>query len=335
MKEIQVQINPYLEYINSILLTGKYNEITTPVVGYGLMNDEENDYTTAIKSYFAVYRNHPIYAFIEEMIPEGFTFARPVELALSMGEDTDFSAKYKLSDFCVTCCGGMTTIEELLRLLRGFAKEVDFCSLYEKEKGFYGTYLEKAHQVAEAHPYVILLEQEYGREQESYRLVISSLMKGNFGIVFEDKNTKQSHLHAVLSTDGFSISPNILFHEFSHPFINPLTEKYAEIVVSYQEAYKRLKPYKLPDFQSGYGDWKECVNEHLVRAMVIHLLHKCNLYEEAKEQLRQDLYCGYKYIPMLLESYEYYDGNREIYPNFESYYPEVLKVFAMDFETVV
>lgn len=156
-------------------------------------------------------------------------------------------------------------------------------------------------------------------------------MKGNFGIVFEDAETKQAHLHAVLSTYGFSISPNILFHEFSHPFINPLTEQYAEEVAKYQEAYDRLKPFKLPGFQSGYGDWQECVNEHLVRAMVIHLLRRCGLYKEAEKQLQQDFALGYRYIPLLLESYENYDRNRELYPDFKSYYPKLLKVFLEDF----
>lgn len=135
----------------------------------------------------------------------------------------------------------------------------------------------------------------------------------------------------MLSTEGFSISPNILFHEFSHPFINPLTEQYAEEVAKYQEAYECLKPYKLPGFGSGYGDWQECVNEHLVRAMVIHLMRRCKLYKEAEEQLGYDLELGYKYIPRLLESYEYYDGNREKYPDFESYYTKVLEVFLEEF----
>lgn len=103
------------------------------------------------------------------MIPEGFTFARPVEVALSLGEDKDYSMQYKLSDFCVTCCGGMAKIEELLRLLKEFDKEADFLSLYNKKKSFYDTYLEKARQVAEAHPYVALLEWEYGKEQGTYR----------------------------------------------------------------------------------------------------------------------------------------------------------------------
>lgn len=38
MKAFNVQVNPYLEFMNSILLTSRYNEMTKPYIGYGLMN---------------------------------------------------------------------------------------------------------------------------------------------------------------------------------------------------------------------------------------------------------------------------------------------------------
>lgn len=118
-----------------------------------------------------------------------------------------------------------------------------------------------------------------------------------------------------------------MFHECSHPFINPLTDKYENLAKEYENAHELLKLYKLPGFKSGYGDWIECINEHLVRAMVIHLLQKCNLLDAAKEMLDQDLYLGYKYIPFILE-YNIYDHNRVIYPDFESFYPVLLEVFS-------
>ena len=49
MRRINVHVNPYLEFMNSILLTSKYNEMTKPFIGYGLMVEDENKYTLAIK----------------------------------------------------------------------------------------------------------------------------------------------------------------------------------------------------------------------------------------------------------------------------------------------
>lgn len=142
-----------------------------------------------------------------------------------------------------------------------------------------------------------MLEAEFGTRQHAYRYVVSALMKGNFGLHFPRREGCESDLFSVFSTDSLSLSPAILLHEYAHPFINPLTEKYRSLVYTHQNAYEWLSKYKLPDYRSGYDGWEECVNEHLVRAMTIHLLRRCGYTDTAEQMLRNDLYCGYKYIP--------------------------------------
>lgn len=111
MKKILVEVNPYLEFMNSILLTSKYNEITKPDVGYGLMSEISNEYTMAIKKHFEPYLGNEIYRTLENMIPNGFMFSRPVELMLSLGKSNDFSMVYTPSDICIKLCGGMDNIK--------------------------------------------------------------------------------------------------------------------------------------------------------------------------------------------------------------------------------
>jgi hypothetical protein len=50
MKKINVQVNPYIEFMNIILLTSRYNEMIKPFIGYGLMTEAENKDTIAIKN---------------------------------------------------------------------------------------------------------------------------------------------------------------------------------------------------------------------------------------------------------------------------------------------
>lgn len=330
MKKIQVSVNPYLEFINSILLTSRYNEITAPYVGYGLMTTQVNEYTEAIKCFFEKHQHNPVYSYIEAMIPNGFTFSRPVELALSLGNSQDFSIQHPLSDLCIKYCGGVKKIHELLQLLKVLEIETEYFSFFRETKKYYDPIIAQARLVTEQLPYVSLLEEIYGKEQNSYNYVISSLMCGNFGLNFDNTAKGALDIICVFSTEGQSISTPILLHEFSHPFINPLTEKYASLVENYKTAYEKLKPYKLPNFSSGYGDWPECVDEHLVRAMVIYLLRKCNLTYDAEKMLEHDLYCGYQYIPLILERYQFYEKNRDRYPTFETFYPSLLNVFSED-----
>ena len=327
MKEIKVQINPCLELINSILLTSRYNELTKPYIGYGLMTDTENEYTYSIKSFFQNYKNHKIYEVVENMIPHGFTFSRPVEIALSL-DSRDLSIQFPLSPLCIEYSGGILKINELLELLKDFVKESNYFSFFESKSYFYDAYIKKANQTVRSNAFVSILENEFGKQQNSYNFVISSLMKGNFGICFQNSVTKKADIFSVFSSDDFSLSPAILLHEYSHSFINPLTEKYHDIVQKYQETYEILAKYKLPNYLSGYEGWEECVNEHFVRAMTIYILRNIQYTELADQLLHNDLYCGYKYIPHILERYEYYDSHRHLYPDFECYYPTLFNVFS-------
>ncbi len=332
MKHIRVQVHPYLEYLNSILMTGRYNEMTRPCIGYGLMTEEVNEYTTHIRHFFKDHLNAPIYRYIENMIPNGFTFSRPVELMLCMQHSSDFSMQYTPSDLCIRYCGGYGKIQELLHLLKEFENTIGYFAFFDETKAYYNPIIEKATNLVNQYPYISMLEDEFGKEQNSYDCVISSLMVGNYGISFMDKTTHRADIFAVFSIDGFSLSAPVFFHEYSHPFINPLTEKYADLVKEYENACELLKRYKLAGFKSGYGDWNECVNEHLVRAMVIHLLRKCNLFDLAEEALSRDLYFGYKYIPYIIEQYKYYDHNRDTYNCFDDFYPKLLEVFSRNIE---
>ena len=290
MKQFNIQINPHLELMNSILFTSKYNEITKAYIGYGLMTEQVNEYTQGIKQFLGKYSTHSIYQYIEELIPNGFTFGRPVEIALSMGNCMDFNGQYIPSELCLKYCGGLDKVDELLKRLKSFEEETDYFVFFRKYEGYYVSFLDKANKIIQKLPYISILEQEFGKEQGEYHYVISSLMLGNYGFSFHNRFTGKKDLFSVFSTEGYSISETILFHEYSHPFINPLTEKYSDLVNQYQSAYEWLKPYKKDGFISGYGDFEECVNEHLVRAMVIHLLKKLFLEKQLLMDLIKELY---------------------------------------------
>jgi hypothetical protein len=100
------------------------------------------------------------------------------------------------------------------------------------------------------------------------------------------------------------------------------------LVKKYCQAYEWLKKYKLPNFQSGYGDWDECVNEHIVRAIAIYLAAKLGEKEYASKHLDYDMKIGYKYLPALLDKFQYYEKHRDIYKTINDFYPELIEVFA-------
>ena len=319
-----------MELINGILLTSRYNELTRPYVGYGLMTEEENDSPLPSKPFFKPYREHKIYKVLEAMIPNGFTFSRPVELALAFDESGDFSFRFPLSSLCIAYSGGLGADSGICRPASRLAKESGYFDFFSNAGRFlFAPISKRARETVGARPFAARCwKPNSGRGSTPTSYVVSVLMKGNFGLHFPASRRLRIRSFSVFSTDSLSLSPAILLHEYAHPFINPLTEKYRSLVYTHQNAYEWLSKCKLPDYRSGYDGWEECVNEHLVRAMTIHLLRRCGYTDTAEQMLRNDLYCGYKYIPLLLERYCAYDGMRRTYPNFESYYPELLSVFS-------
>jgi hypothetical protein len=326
-KEFNISLNPYLEFMNSVLLTSKYNEITAPVLGFGLMTEKSNDYTKAIKEHFSLYENAPIYEYIENMIPDGFTFSRPVEIMLSLGNSKDYTMKYQISDLCIQYCGGIEKVDSLLNLMKEFENETQYLDFFEENKSFYEQPLNTIKELVEQYNFISLVEKAYGIEQKSYNIILSSLMNGNFGNSFPSLGIGEKDINVVLATDDYSLSSIVIFHELSHPFINPLTDKYYDIAQQYADAHTKLEKYKAGP-QTGYGDWEECINEHIVRAMTIYLLRKCGLNSIANTNLDDQLQLGYMYIPKLLERLDFYDNNREQYKNIDQFYPELLGVFA-------
>ena len=99
----------------------------------------------------------------------------------------------------------------------------------------------------------------FGYEGNSYSIILTDLQPFNYGIYFNDNDMLK--IYSILSinrsfqndqeyseSSSDSLTLNLIIHEFSHPYVNPLTEKHIEKVNSYKAAYDKLLPYKLPCF---------------------------------------------------------------------------------------
>jgi hypothetical protein len=115
-------------------------------------------------------------------------------------------------------------------------------------------------------------------------------------------------------------------HEFSHPFVNPLTKKYWKNIKEYSENYSSIPETAQKNV---CGDWEECINEFTLRAITTQLG-----YNES-DDLGSKLYLkekskGVSYLDRLLEKIRYYQANRKLYPTFESFFPNILDVYKTE-----
>lgn len=338
MNGITVEINPQIELINSILYTSNHCNIIKNLMGFNPMTDIETDYTKAVKGFFNQYREHEIYGIIEKMTKSGFFLGRPVELMCSVGQPPMFNRKYEISELCTQLCGGKENVNILLDSLRNFSQQIEYMDFFNVVKSQYKSLIEATEKHINKYPYVTLMEDFYGRKQNSYHYIITNLSHGSFGICFlnNDKYDIFSVMTLFRVNDSEeenelcrgALSTNVTIHEFAHPLINPLTEKFNDLVNEHIKTYEWLQKYKQPNFQSGYGDWDECVNEHIVRAIAIYLAEKLGQKEYALKHLKYDMKIGYRYLPALLEKFRHYEKHRDIYKTIDDFYPELIKVFS-------
>lgn len=332
--KLEISVNPQMELLMVVLLTSNYPDISRQILGTSVMTEERTEYVTNIIEHLSHYSDHPIYSLLDELIPKGFALGAPVEAVLSLGVPPKLDKIRDYGSFPLERAGGEEKLQKFTEQLRDFAEVTKFIEFYNKSLVYYEEPLRVFKDEVNKFPYVEILEELYGLEQESYNVYITQLSKGSFGPSIKKSNGKLE----IYNICGFlqktikdekrfeEFICNILWHEFSHAVINPLTESYGDLVEKYKGTYDEYsKSYKGKYAWS--GPWDECINEHIIRAISIYLCRKYKSEEIAKERLNLDINLGYLFIPEILDKIDYYERNRESYKTIKEFYEDLLVVF--------
>ncbi|MGI6538940.1 MAG: TnsD family Tn7-like transposition protein [Caldicoprobacterales bacterium] len=188
---------------------------------------------------------------ITAMTGVGNKYRKQVVEEIKSGEFPSLNRKYEISPLCRELCGGEENINNLLSLLRRFCEEIGYMNFFDIVKKYYRDSVEAVKRHLNKYPFVLVMEDFYGKKQNSYHYIITNLSHGSFGICF--KNNDKLDMFAVMALMSISdneeenelyrgaLSTNTIIHEFAHPLINPLTEKFGELVEKYCQAYEWLK----------------------------------------------------------------------------------------------
>ena len=173
----------------------------------------------------------------------------------------------------------------------------------------------------------------YGKKQKSYNIVLVSLYNfvgfGNSLLCSNDQRELYNIMgpKAVMNNVSFFgeevYLKYMILHEFSHPFVNPLTEQYWDYIKEYSENYESVPEVARKNV---CGDWQECVNEFIIRAITTQLAYneseETGLQSYEKEKSR-----GISYLDSMIKIIIFYQSNRDTYHTLKSYYPNILEVF--------
>lgn len=326
-KTVNVYVDPRIELLYTVELLSGYS-----VTGY-----YNTQYKKEILDYFSAFKSHPAVKKFKEMSRRGFGYDAPPAAMLCLSNPPELKIVIpfeKTNNEIIDRAGGEKNLESFVDTLRDFAIKTNFMDFFNAHKVLYSKYVDRL-KSEEFNIYrnASILEDFYGVSNNSYNIILEPLaIGGGYASRIESEPSKFD-IYAILEAGDYinyntyhlsEILMNYTWHEFSHSFVNPITEKYRDEVNKYS---KLFRPIAKVMRNQAYGKWEICVNEHIVRAVVAKLVEKYISKDDAEFILSREEHAGFIYIRGIYNIIDKYDKNRDKYKTFEDIYPEILDYF--------
>ena len=285
------------------------------------------EYIEGIEKTFNKYRDYKVIQLFNKIIlNNNFSYDAPICIFLELDDNFTFN---KLNDYPfkdrLNCD---TDILEMLKLLPSFAKEINFDKFYINNKKRYEKYINYVKKELDDKKFIEFLLNYYNINKENIFVVnlIPFQSKFNYGTKHENiiYASISGNYNSKNEEELFSLYPNIylLYHEFSHSFINPLTYKY-NIIKEDNPIFNGIKD-KMKSIK--YVDNCTILNEHIIRALTARAILLIEKDEDwYKRRIEKEKSLGFIYIENIIESLIYYENNRDKYKNIDEYYPIIIE----------
>lgn len=290
-------------------------------------------YLDDVDQYFGAHSTHAATVVSQQLIDSGFSYDAPPTFVLHLGPPPELEPLSPYSDYLVTRAGGAAPLDEFAQTLRDFARDTDFAGFFVGHLGLYAQIKQTITSTIGDTDYVSLLEDYYGERKHSYNITPAPLFHaGGYGPQIAgpagwDVYDVAGPLGVEADVPHFgdeAYFEYILLHEFSHSFVNPITDWHRSAIAASSSLFDPIEQ-QMTDM--AYPNWQTCVNEHLVRTNVARFALQL-AGEQAKQQiLTQEQAAGFIYIDELDELMQQYEDNRASYPTYEIFYPEIIALF--------
>jgi len=302
------------------------------------MSTRYSDYTTAIETHFAPYRNHEVIRYVKKVLrPRGIGYDAVMFMAISITPPPNMRPIQPFSSDFPESRWGKRKATRFLSLLNDFYAEARCEEFFTANKERYkhaSLRFDSVYNALDVSWYTSF----YNEKPTSEFKIINALGNGggNYGpsLVLDSSEV----LYAIMGTwsvdeEGQPMYATneylpTLIHEFNHSFINHLVEQYekdlsksGEIIFSHVEEKMR---------KQAYGTWQVMMAEALVRASVIkYLIDHSYASDFIDSEMADEVEKGFVWTPDLVNLLMQYDANRSTYPTFEPFMPEVVAFFEV------
>jgi hypothetical protein len=317
-----ITINPKIELAYTIGVIG----------GYPSINPNTMAYKTEIFRNFESFKNDP---FVKEFTEK--IFGKYIDGAANfmLNLDDNFEPMPSMPSFLIEGLGGANELQNFVNRLKQFCVKIKYATFFNSQKPFFDLAIANYAFTFKDYKDIDLIENYYSFKQNSYSIVLNPLFgMGYFGVICKNYSGV-SDIYIVLQpesvTNGLPVYESgigqysLMFHEFSHSFVNPLVEQYIDQVAVYSDLYEPISDKMKPQ---GYQEWIVTVKEHIVRAVTCRLgalkygetIGKTNF-----QNFENDNY--FIYVDALIEKLKFYEQNRNKYKDFKTFFPELIAVF--------
>lgn len=329
---INIIVDPRVELLSIVQYLSNYRK-AEDYLDY-LITSFDFDYTEAIIEHFDEFRDHDVVKYIDKLATEGFTFDAPPALMLHMNNDFKPREDAPISDYLLTRAAGQSNIDKLFSLLEDFSVESGFNDFFNNNKEYYSVIIDNTMLLINDEKNIVTdLENYYGTSKASYNVILTSLY-GPVGYGPETETEEGDHIYSIIGTQGtqfkngnkvpsFGTKSGFEYlqnHEFSHSFINPITDESRDLVNSYDHLFL---PIEEQMSAMAYNTWENCLNEHIIRALTSRFAYLTD-EDEGLHLLKEEKEKGFIYVEELFHKLEIYENNRDTYSTIEDFYPELL-----------
>lgn len=141
----------------------------------------------------------------------------------------------------------MQQIDDFINELRDFVQVTDYMNFFSQNLDYYELLIFPISAAININ-YIELMESYFGINQGKYNIFIAPLSRASYGPCLKINGKK--YLYNICGTNnkdrGYTNSFEMIhttWHEFSHSFINPISERSQNLVNKYSYCYEKIKPY--------------------------------------------------------------------------------------------
>ena len=232
MEEIKVKIDKRIEVLGVCLRLSDYHEKFNHLVG-----DLKNyPYLEEADRYFAKFQNHKAIKLLNECIKKlSFSYDAPVQLMLFLDEEWNFHGQNEYP--FVNRLKKSEVVLDFLKELKNFVKESNFEEFFNQHQDYYQQEIDSFNSCFELSQVVDFMKKLKMNVASKHFVINLALLLTNGGYGYFNGDNVFCTMSRMADKEGnvdkiwgynSAGEKSLFLHEFSHSFVNPLTEKYWE-----------------------------------------------------------------------------------------------------------